>query len=50
LLDKKKTPDGVEYLVKWENYSVQEATWIPFKELRRNCLEMVKIFNRKHKQ
>ena len=37
-------PSGVEFLVKWRQYTTAESTWEPMEELKKTCPEAVEEF------
>jgi hypothetical protein len=43
LIDKRfnSTSMVTEYLVKWKGYTEDEATWVPYRELKINCRELM---------
>lgn len=51
LLDKRLNPNAktgrveTEYLVKWKDFSESDATWVPYRELKINCKELLKEYN-----
>ena len=43
----KKQDNGVwYYLIKWVNYGFEENTWEPTENIKRDCEEMVKKFEK----
>ena len=39
LIDRRATSLGVEYLVHWEGYTVEEATWEPIENLPQGLVD-----------
>jgi len=49
ILDKKSTPDGPLYLVKWVGYGPEDNTWEPEENLV-GCLDLLEKFNRSYEK
>jgi len=45
ILNKRKIGKGYQYLVKWKNFPVYEATWEPEKNLKGSAEELIKEFD-----
>lgn len=49
ILDKKEIKGKQFYLIEWEGFSLEEATWEPYQNIKENCLDMIKEFEKKVK-
>ena len=45
ILDKRESPIGVEYLLKWLNYNISESTWEPISQLN-HCKRLIQLYER----
>ena len=48
ILEKRSTPAGVQYLIKWEGWPKEDSTWEPLENLKKVSY-MVNEFDRKQK-
>ncbi|KAF8461080.1 hypothetical protein BDZ91DRAFT_387147 [Kalaharituber pfeilii] len=44
ILRKRERPSGLQYLIKWEGYSTDDATWVLEKTLGSACVDLIKKF------